>query len=59
MALAGASQQRTVEAIQARSGAKIGHEKIRRVVRSLAGTMEEHRHDCQLAQLQKWIDKVH
>lgn len=59
MALAGSSQQRTVEAIEARSSAKIGHEKIRRIVRSLAGSMEEHRHDCQLVQLQMWIDKVH
>ena len=43
MAIAGASQQRTKEAIEARSGAKIGHAKIRNIVKSLASSMEEHR----------------
>ena len=59
MAIAGASQQRAKEAIEARSGAKIGHEKIRTIVKSLASSMEEHRQDCQLKQLQSWIDQVH
>jgi hypothetical protein len=58
MALAGSSQQRSVEAIESRAGVKIGHEKVRRIVRGLAESMEEHRQDCQLEQLQKWIDEV-
>ena len=56
MAIAGSSQQRTLEVIEARSGAKIGHEKIRKIVKELASDMELHRQDCQLAQLQSWID---
>jgi len=59
MAIAGSSQQRSAEAIEARSGAKIGHEKIRTIVKELASDMEEHRQDCQLEQLQSWIDKAH
>ena len=59
MAIAGASQQRATEAIGARSGAKIGHEKIRKIVKTLAIGMDEQRQGCQLAQLQKWIEQVH
>ena len=59
MAIAGASQQRAKEAIESRSGAKIGHEKIRSIVKTLASSMEEHRQVCQLKQLQSWIDQVH
>ena len=58
MAIAGSSQQRSAEAIEARSGAKIGHEKIRSIVKELASDMEEHRQDCQLEQLQSWIDEA-
>ena len=59
MAIAGASQQRATEAIEARSGAKIGHEKIRKIIKTVAKEMEVHRQDCQLAQLQEWIDQIH
>ena len=59
MAIAGASQQRASEAIEARSNARIGHEKIRKITKTLAGDMEEHRQECQLLQLQTWIDQVH
>lgn len=57
-ATCGSSQGRTIEAMDVRSGARIGAEKLRKLVSSLASGMEPHREDCQLDQLITWITKA-
>jgi hypothetical protein len=57
-ATSGSSQGRTIEVIEERTGAKIGSEKLRNLVRSLAMGMEPHREECQLDQLMSWITRL-
>ena len=56
-ATAGSSQGRTIDAINERTGAKIGNEKLRNLVRSLATDMEPYREECQLERVMEWIKK--
>ena len=56
IATAGSSQQRSVEVIAERTGARIGHDKLRSLSSHLAETMEPHREACQVKQLEEWID---
>jgi len=58
VAAAGSSQNRCVEVIADRTGVKIGHEKLRKLTKMLADSMEPHREACQCEQLQKWIDQA-
>jgi hypothetical protein len=58
VAVAGASQERCVEAVAERTGTRIGHEKLRNISALLAESMEPHREVCQLVQLQEWIDEA-
>lgn len=57
-ATCGSSQGRTIDAIQERTGAKIGAEKLRNLVSSLAAEMEPHRQECQLDQLMEWVKQA-
>ena len=58
VAAAGSSQTRTVDGISERTGAKIGHEKLRKLSAMLADAMEPHRETCQCDQLLEWIDEA-
>ncbi len=58
VAAAGSSQNRCVEVITDRTGATIGHEKLRNVSSLLADLMEPHREACQCEQLKQWIDQA-
>ena len=58
MALPGASQQRVVDAVSDRFGARIGHEKLRRLTAFLGESLEPHREPCQREQLVDWIAQV-
>lgn len=57
-AICGSSQGRTIDVIEERTGAKIGSEKLRNIVRSLAVAMEPFREECQLEKLMSWITSV-
>jgi hypothetical protein len=58
IAATGSSQTRSIEFIADRTGAKIGNEKLRSISSGLFDSMEPHRAECQLEQLQKWIDQA-
>lgn len=57
-ATCGSSQGRTIDVIKERTGAKIGSEKLRNIVRSLALGMEPYREGCQLETIMSWIRSV-
>jgi hypothetical protein len=57
-AICGSSQGRTIDVIEERTGAKIGSEKLRNIVRSLAAGMEPYREECQLEKIMSWIKLV-
>ena len=57
-ATSGSSQGRTMDVIEARTGAKIGAEKLRNLVSALAVEMEPHRQECQLDQLMQWVKQA-
>ena len=57
-ATCGSSQGRTIDAIEERTGARIGTEKLRNLVSSLATEMEPHRQACQLDQLMAWVKQA-
>ena len=58
IAATGSSQTRSFEFIADRTGAKIGNEKLRNISSGLFESMEPYRAECQLEQLQKWIDQA-
>lgn len=58
IAEAGASQERCIEAIAERTGARIGFEKLRNITAHLADIMEPQRQACQVQQLEQWIDEA-
>ncbi len=57
-ATCGSSQGRTIGVIEERTGAKIGSEKLRNIVRSLAVGMEPYREECQRERIMSWITTV-
>lgn len=57
-AACGSSQGRTLEMITDQTGAKIGPEKLRKIIGTLAGGMEPLRQEAQVDQLMDWINKA-
>lgn len=57
-ATCGSSQGRTIDATEDRIGVRIGAEKLRNLVSSLATAMEPHRQGCQVDQLLEWITEA-
>ena len=58
MASTGASQQRAIEAVAERTGAKIGVPKLRKLTAFLAEQMEPFREQCQLERLRNLTDEA-
>lgn len=56
-ATCGSSQGRTIDATEDRIGVRIGSEKLRNLVSSLAVAMEPHREKCQLDQVMQWVEE--
>lgn len=57
-AISGSSQGRTIDATEERIGVRVGTDKLRNLVGSLATAMEPHRQGCQIDQLMTWIKQA-